>query len=59
MLQSADPRCYAGSLQISRPVIIPILFLVAAAGIIIIFFTSYYDNDFSLSCFINSPFTLG
>ena len=59
MLQSADPRCYAGSLQISKPVIIPILFLVAAACIIIIFFTSYYDNDFSLSCFINSPFTLG
>lgn len=60
MLQSADPRCYAVSLQISKPVIIPILFLVAAAeALSLFFFTSYYDNDFSLSCFISSPFTLG
>ena len=38
MLQSADPRCYAGSLQISKPVIIPILFLVAAAEALSLFF---------------------
>ena len=38
MLQSADPRCYADSLQISKPVIIPILFLVAAAEALSLFF---------------------
>lgn len=38
MLQSADRRCYAGSLQISKPVIIPILFLVAAAEALSLFF---------------------
>ena len=38
MLQSADPRCYAGSVQISKPVIIPILFLVAAAEALSLFF---------------------